>query len=119
VSNGQRPLLALATLDSAYKNDARALDEALGVLEEWHDLSTRKVQNTVIAGLYLIAKLDRFNAARMRKVFQEIGPKALIREAQEIAAARMRGINSEVVGRALLAHYNRGLRSGRLSLDDC
>lgn len=117
-ANGRRALQARGALDHNYKFDAAALARALTAMREWDELHGRRVQGVVIDALCLLAREDEFDVDRMRKVFRDLGPQSLLREARDLAATQQGPLTKKVVGNTLLRHYNRGLRSRRLSLDD-
>lgn len=116
-TNGCRSLTARGALDRNYKYDAAALDQALTAMRGWDDMITRRGQSAVIDALCLIARHAEFDVDRMRGVLHEVGPQRLVTEALEIAALGRGRLSKEVVGVALLRHYNKGLRSRRVSLD--
>jgi hypothetical protein len=117
-ANGTRALYARGALDRNYKADGAALAKALETMRTWDDTAGRRVQGVIIDALCLLARDEDFDVDRMCGVFVDFGPQALIREARELAAASQGQVTKKIVGNTLLRHYNKGLRTRRLSLDD-
>lgn len=113
--NGHRALHATHTLQTAYAMDARALGDALNVLEPWQSIINRRHERLVLNALMLWCRRDGIDLDRLRGVLVRYGPDHLVREAAEVAARVGRANpNPTHLANAMLQLYNGGLRSRRI-----
>lgn len=114
-ANGHRALHATRTLQIAYEANAKALEDALDVLQPWQPLIGRRVERVILGALMMWCRRSDVDLARLRGILEQHGPDYLLRAAGEEAARSGRqNPTARHMAIALLGHYNLGLRVRRI-----